>query len=61
MTAPPLPFIPAAHHGKLLVMILLCYAGDVEAGTRAIVTAAGRILANVSAFYTGPDRSIREA
>ena len=36
MTAPPLPFIPAAHHGKLLVMILLCHAGDAEAGARAV-------------------------
>ena len=36
MAAPPMPFIPAASHGQLVVMILMCYAGDVEAGTRAV-------------------------
>ena len=36
MSAPPMPFIPAAQHGKLVVMMLLCYAGDVDAGARAI-------------------------
>jgi FAD/FMN-containing dehydrogenase len=25
--APPMPFVPAEHHGKLVVMGLLCYAG----------------------------------
>ena len=36
MTAPPMPFVPAEHHGKLVVFGILCYAGDVEAGARAI-------------------------
>jgi FAD/FMN-containing dehydrogenase len=36
MTAPPMPFVPAAQHGQLVLMILLCYAGDAEAGTRAV-------------------------
>jgi hypothetical protein len=36
MTAPPLPFIPAEHHGKLVVMALICYAGDPAAGERVI-------------------------
>ena len=36
MAAPPMPFIPAAAHGQLVVMILMCYAGDVDAGTRAV-------------------------
>ena len=36
MKAPPLPFIPPEHHGKLVVMGILAYAGDVEAGTRVI-------------------------
>lgn len=36
MVAPPMPFIPAEHHGKLLVMAIMAYAGDAEAGERAI-------------------------
>jgi FAD binding domain/Berberine and berberine like len=36
MPAPPVPFVPAAHHGQLVVMLLLCYAGNAEDGTRAI-------------------------
>jgi FAD/FMN-containing dehydrogenase len=36
MTAPPMPFIPEDYRGQLAVMILLCYAGDAEAGARAI-------------------------
>jgi FAD/FMN-containing dehydrogenase len=34
--APPMPFVPAEHHGKPIVMALMVYAGDVEAGQRAI-------------------------
>ena len=36
MAAPPMPFVPAEYHGKLIVMAMLVYAGDVEAGQRAI-------------------------
>jgi FAD/FMN-containing dehydrogenase len=36
MTAPPMPFIPAEHHGKLLVMAFMAYAGPVDEGERAI-------------------------
>jgi FAD/FMN-containing dehydrogenase len=36
MPAPPMPFVPESHHGKLVLMILLCYAGDAEAGARAL-------------------------
>jgi FAD/FMN-containing dehydrogenase len=36
MPAPPMPFVPAEHHGKLVVFAMLCYAGDVEAGERAV-------------------------
>jgi FAD/FMN-containing dehydrogenase len=36
MPAPPLPFVPAEHHGQLVVMATLAYAGDSEAGERAI-------------------------
>jgi FAD/FMN-containing dehydrogenase len=35
MVAPPMPFLPAEAHGRLIVMALMCYAGDVEAGERA--------------------------
>ncbi len=34
--APPMPFIPAERHGKPIVMALMVYAGDAEAGQRAI-------------------------
>jgi len=36
MPAPPMPFLPADYHGKLLIMAMLVYVGDVEAGERAI-------------------------
>jgi hypothetical protein len=36
MPAPPMPFVPEEHHGKLAIMALLCYAGDAEAGQQAI-------------------------
>jgi FAD/FMN-containing dehydrogenase len=36
MVAPPMPFLPPQAHGKLIVMALLCYAGDAEAGQRAL-------------------------
>src|SRR5919201_2672358 len=36
MPAPPMPFVPSEHHGRLSIMALAAYAGDVEAGTRAL-------------------------
>jgi FAD/FMN-containing dehydrogenase len=36
MSAPPMPFLPAALHGKLVTMIMLCYAGDAAAGAAAV-------------------------
>ena len=36
MPAPPLPFLAPEHHGRLVVMAMLAYAGDVEAGERAV-------------------------
>jgi FAD/FMN-containing dehydrogenase len=36
MPAPPMPFVPAEHHGKLVIFGMLCYAGPVEAGERAV-------------------------
>ncbi len=36
MPAPPMPFLPAEQHGKLVVMALMAYAGDVAAGEQAV-------------------------
>ena len=36
MPCPPMPFVPEEHHGKLCVMSLIVYAGDAEAGERAL-------------------------
>ena len=36
MPAPPLPFVPQEHHGRLVVMAMLVYAGDPQAGERAV-------------------------
>jgi FAD/FMN-containing dehydrogenase len=36
MPAPPMPFLPEEHHGKLVVMALMVHAGDIEAGERAV-------------------------
>jgi FAD/FMN-containing dehydrogenase len=36
MIAPPMPWLPAAAHGKLVIMAMLVYAGDIETGERVI-------------------------
>lgn len=36
LTAPPMPFLPAEYHGKLIIMAMLVYAGDVGEGERVI-------------------------
>ncbi len=36
MKAPPMPAVPAEMHGRLVVMAMLVYAGEVEAGQRAV-------------------------
>jgi FAD/FMN-containing dehydrogenase len=36
MPAPPLPFLAPEHRGRLILMAMLVYAGDVEAGRRAV-------------------------
>jgi FAD/FMN-containing dehydrogenase len=36
MPAPPLPFVPQEHHGRLVVMAMLVYAGDPQAGEWAV-------------------------
>jgi hypothetical protein len=36
LPAPPLPFLPPEQHGRLVIMATLAYAGDPEAGERAV-------------------------
>jgi FAD/FMN-containing dehydrogenase len=36
MSAPPMPFLPPEAHGKLVIMAFLVYAGNAEAGQRAL-------------------------
>jgi FAD/FMN-containing dehydrogenase len=36
MLAPPLPFVPRERHGRPVVMARMVYAGDVDAGQRAV-------------------------
>jgi FAD/FMN-containing dehydrogenase len=36
MGAPPMPFIPAEYHGKMIIMVMLIYIGDAKAGEQAI-------------------------
>jgi FAD/FMN-containing dehydrogenase len=37
MPAPPMPFLPAEQHGRLVVMAMLVHAGQTETGERAII------------------------
>jgi len=41
MVAPPMPPMPEQAHGKLIVMALLCWAGEAEAGERAMARFRG--------------------
>jgi FAD/FMN-containing dehydrogenase len=36
MPAPPMPFVPTEHHGRLIIMALMAYAGPDEAAKRAL-------------------------
>jgi hypothetical protein len=36
MNCPPMPFVPEEHHGRLVIMAVLAYAGPTEPGERAI-------------------------
>ena len=54
MPAPPMPFVPAEHHGKLVIMALMVYAGEVEQGQRAL--APFRALATPIADMVKPMR-----
>jgi FAD/FMN-containing dehydrogenase len=50
--APPLPFLPTEWHGREVVVIALCYAGDVAEGERA--TAGIRRFGTPIADVVGP-------
>jgi FAD/FMN-containing dehydrogenase len=52
MPAPPLPFVPAEQHGQLVILALMVYAGEVEAGQR--VVAPFRDLATPIADFVKP-------
>lgn len=54
MTAPPMPFVPEEMHGELVIIAMLVYAGDVEAGERAV--APFRALAEPIADMVKPMR-----
>ena len=34
MGAPPMPFIPAENHGKLIILAMLIYVGDAAKANR---------------------------
>jgi FAD/FMN-containing dehydrogenase len=61
--APPVPFVPAEQHGKPVVMALMVFAGDAEAGERAIapIRALAKPLADMvrpiryPEMYEGPE------
>ena len=52
MPCPPMPFVPEAHHGELVVFGMLCYAGPPDAGLPAL--APFRALAEPIADLLGP-------
>jgi FAD/FMN-containing dehydrogenase len=58
MPAPPLPFVPEERRGQLVIVALMCYEGQVEAGEKAL--APFRILAEpvVDMLRTMPYREI---
>jgi FAD/FMN-containing dehydrogenase len=36
MSCPPLPFVPPEHHGSIVILALVCWAGDTAAGLEAM-------------------------
>lgn len=54
MSAPPLPFIPAEYHGQIVLLAEMLYAGEAEAGMRAL--APFRALATPIADMVRPIR-----
>ena len=54
MPAPPMPLVPEEHHGRLVIMAMMVYAGEIEAGQR--VVAPFRALAQPIADMIRPMR-----
>jgi hypothetical protein len=50
--APPLPFLPTEWHGKEIVVLAMCYCGDIAAGEKA--TARLRAIGKPIADVVGP-------
>lgn len=50
--APPLPFLPAEWHGKEIVVLAMCYCGEIAAGEKA--AARLRAIGNPIADVVGP-------
>jgi FAD/FMN-containing dehydrogenase len=36
MNCPPMPFVPEEHHGKVVILAMMCWAGDAETGQAAL-------------------------
>jgi FAD/FMN-containing dehydrogenase len=36
MPCPPMPFVAEEYHGRIVILALICYAGDTEPGERAV-------------------------
>jgi hypothetical protein len=51
--APPLPFLPAEWHGKEILVLAMCYCGDIQAGEAA--TARLRSIGKPIADVVGPN------
>lgn len=51
--APPLPFLPEAWHGKEVLVLAMCYCGDIEAGAKA--TAGLRAIGSPIADVVAPN------
>ncbi|WP_292296464.1 BBE domain-containing protein, partial [Mesorhizobium sp.] len=51
--APPLPFLPAEWHGKEVLVLAMCYCGDIEAGEKA--TQKLRAIGTPMADVVGPN------
>ncbi len=51
--APPLPFLPAEWHGKEILVLAMCYCGDIQAGEAA--TAGLRSIGKPIADVVGPN------
>jgi FAD/FMN-containing dehydrogenase len=58
MKAPPMPPIPAPAHGKPVVMALLCWAGDLDAGERVVARFRGLATPSADLVRPMPDPEI---